>query len=213
MLLSNESDWARRMTKADNKFEKEYIVTVDRIINQEFISKISQAGGYTPGEYPKNFVVKEGINRFRIVLEPGIHHHIKKLVEELGYKVVNLQRVRINDFTPLKLAVGHWRALTPPEVESLKKVLSNRSRSGNTSHKYQQPDDFENEFRPISAPRERSIKPKVSTTAKPVKNKLSYSTNPKSSANRAGRKPSVTKGKPAAGKSGAPKSGTRKSRP
>lgn len=128
IFLSNDSDLVRRMARAENKYEKEYIVTVDKIVSSEFLSKISSAG-ITEGKETnkKRFVVKEGSARFRIVLEPETNHNIKRICEDLGYKVVHLQRTRIASITLAKLQTGHWRALTPPEIDSLKSALSGKS--------------------------------------------------------------------------------------
>ena len=127
MFLSNDTELARKMTKADTRFEKEYIVTLDKPIAGEFLSRISEGGAPAPGETRrKAFVAKEGTNRFRIVLEPGMNHHIKRMCEALGYNVTHIQRVRVASFTPVKLQTGHWRALSAAEVDSLKKILSGR---------------------------------------------------------------------------------------
>jgi 23S rRNA pseudouridine2604 synthase len=129
LFLSNDTELAHKMTKADNLYEKEYVVMVDRMITPEFLIKISENVSLTPGA-PRNksSVTKEGTHRFRIVLEPGIYHNIKKRCEDLGYKVVHLQRVRIAGITPAKLSVGMWRNLTEAEIESIKSIVAGRSR-------------------------------------------------------------------------------------
>jgi 23S rRNA pseudouridine2604 synthase len=115
------------MTKADNKYEKEYVVTVDKMLTPEFLAKVSENAPPTPGgSRKKSAVTKEGPHRFRIVLEPGTYHNIKRRSEDLGFKVLHLQRVRIATITPTKLSVGMWRTLTEAEVESIKSVVSGR---------------------------------------------------------------------------------------
>ena len=127
LFLSNDTELARKMTKADNKYEKEYVVTVDKMLTPEFLAKVSENAPPTPGgSRKKSAVTKEGPHRFRIVLEPGTYHNIKRRSEDLGFKVLHLQRVRIAAITPAKLSVGMWRTLTNAEVESIKSVVSGR---------------------------------------------------------------------------------------
>ncbi|MCC9138032.1 pseudouridine synthase [Pontibacter silvestris] len=128
IFLSNDSDLVRKITKADNRYEKEYIITLDKIITPDFLTQISGGSTADPEERKtRTFVVKEGSARFRIVLEPGTNHNIKRMCEDLGYKVIHLQRTRIANITLAKLPTGHWRILSEPEIESLNEVLSGKT--------------------------------------------------------------------------------------
>ncbi|QCR22033.1 pseudouridine synthase [Pontibacter sp. SGAir0037] len=128
IFLSNDKDLVNRMTKGDYKYEKEYIVTVDKVITPAFLEKMSEVSG--PAEFSeeskKNHISRLDPTRFKIVLEPGTNHHVKRLVEAQGYKLVKLKRTRIQNLTISQLATGHWRTLTPVEVDELKKVLSSK---------------------------------------------------------------------------------------
>ncbi|MFD2515408.1 pseudouridine synthase [Pontibacter locisalis] len=127
LLLSNDSDFVRKLSKAENKLEKELVVTVNKPFSSDFISKLSEAcASFEDGNPKKAVVNKESTTRFRIVLEPGMNHSIKKTCEALGYKVTFLQRVRVQGITLTKLQKGHWRTLTGQEVESLKQVASSK---------------------------------------------------------------------------------------
>ena len=144
MFLSNDTELARKLTRTDNKFEKEYIVTVDKMLTPEFLGKISESGTPAPGgNREKNFVAKEAPNRFRIVLAPGTNHHLKKMCEELGYKTVHLQRTRLGSFTTAKLPVRTWRALTETEIESIKSTVGARTRKESTTPRRGAEDLFE----------------------------------------------------------------------
>jgi 23S rRNA pseudouridine2604 synthase len=158
LFLCNDTELARKMTKADNQYEKEYVVTVDQLVTPDFLAKISESGTLpTAGPRKKNAVTKEGPNRFRIVLEPGTYHNIKKRCEDLGFKVQHLQRVRIGNITPARLSVGMWRTLTEAEIESIKQVISGRGRRGSAAAARDY-DDFYEEEGPTrrTAPKSRS---------------------------------------------------------
>ncbi|WP_299821251.1 pseudouridine synthase [uncultured Pontibacter sp.] len=127
LFLSNDSDFVRKLTKMDSKLEKELIVSVNKPISSDFISKLSEACASFENGIPKKAVVnKEATSRFRITLEPGMNHSIKKTCEAMGYNVTFIQRVRIQNITLTKLQKGHWRTLTGTEVESLKQLASSK---------------------------------------------------------------------------------------
>jgi len=127
LFLSNDTDLVRKITRADNRFEKEYVVTVDKLLTPEFISKMRGGGETAKGDkLPRTLVEKVGSSRFKIILAPGSNHNIKMLCENLGYKVTHLQRTRIQSFTLAKMPVGHWRALSPAEVDSLRETANSR---------------------------------------------------------------------------------------
>ncbi|RDC65688.1 pseudouridine synthase [Adhaeribacter pallidiroseus] len=210
LFLSNETEWVRKMTKADARYEKEYLVTVDKLINTDFLAKVSEGGFPEPGtERKKNFVTKLGTNRFRIVLEPSTNHHVKKVVEGLGYKVVHLQRTRLADITPGKLQVGMWRTLTHAEVESLKNVVSQKPQRTFGSSKIA--NDFTDEG---LAPR-NAVAAKSRATAKPdspSRSTSSVSKNAISSSRSMGStgQKRIGKSKPASTKTGAPRNSGRR---
>lgn len=128
VILSNDTELVRKITRFDNRFEKEYIVTVDKIITPEFIAKLIGGGENEKGEkLQKTFISKEGSTRFRIVLTPGTNHNLKMLCENLGYKIVHLQRIRIDNITLAKLPGGNWRTLTQTEVENLRSIATGKA--------------------------------------------------------------------------------------
>ena len=128
LLLSNDNDFVRKLAKADSRLEKEMVVTVNKPFTSDFISRLSEAcASFEDGNPKKAVINKESTTRFRIVLEPGMNHSIKKTCEGLGYQVTFLQRVRVQNITLTKMQKGHWRTLTGQEVESLKQVAAAKS--------------------------------------------------------------------------------------
>lgn len=211
MFLSNDTELARRMTKADTRFEKEYVVTVDKPILGEFLTRLSEGSTPAPGVSRKKlFVAKMGTNRFRIVLEPGVNHHLKRMCEALGYQVTHLQRVRIANFTPIKLQTGHWRALSEAEVDSLKTILSKKGNAG--SRREIGKDLYEEELP------NQSNRPRVAGVRKPVRTGGVAGARPKAGAGSRGatkgagvnRKPAAKSSAAAGRRTTAPKNGGRR---
>ena len=109
--------------RAENNHEKEYIVTVNKPINDDFI-KVMSSGVEILGRRTKPCkVYKVNKNTFRIILTQGLNRQIRRMCQALGYRVVKLKRIRIMNIKLGLLKVGHWRNLTKKELDQLMKLL------------------------------------------------------------------------------------------
>lgn len=68
-------------------------------------------------------IVQEGKMVFRIILVQGLNRQIRRMCEALGYRVLALERVRIMNIPLGRLKPGHWRNLTPAELNGLMEQL------------------------------------------------------------------------------------------
>ncbi|MBK7957038.1 MAG: pseudouridine synthase [Bacteroidetes bacterium] len=119
ILLTNNGDIVNEILRSENKHDKEYIVTVDKQIDEVFVQKMSK-GVNILGEWTKKCkVVAMGSKKFRIILQQGLNRQIRRMCEALGYHVVSLVRVRIMDITLDKIPVGKWRLLSEVEIAKL----------------------------------------------------------------------------------------------
>ena len=97
ILLTNDGDVVNKILRTEFNHEKEYIVTVNKIINKDFISRMSN--GVPILETTTKKCEVEMINKFsfRIILTQGLNRQIRRMCEYLGYEVIRLKRVRIMD--------------------------------------------------------------------------------------------------------------------
>ena len=124
IFLTNDGDIVNRILRAGNHHEKEYRVTVDRPVTQEFINSMRN-GVRIPGAVTlKCFVQQQGSNGFVIILTQGLNRQIRRMCEALGYQVVSLQRTRIMNMTLKGLPTGKWRYFSPAEVETISQMVS-----------------------------------------------------------------------------------------
>ena len=125
ILLTNNGDIVNKILRSSNNNEKEYLVTVDKEITYEMIRQMG-VGIRILNEVTKPcFVRQDGQRRFRIILKQGLNRQIRRMCDELGYKVKSLKRIRIMHIQLANLAVGKWRYLTPPEMDQLERALEN----------------------------------------------------------------------------------------
>ncbi|SEK29680.1 23S rRNA pseudouridine(2604) synthase RluF [Halomonas daqiaonensis] len=121
IFLTNNGDLVNRILRASNQHEKEYRVTVNKPITDEFITGMGRGVPILGEVTRKCRVVKESRFVFNITLVQGLNRQIRRMCEVFGYDVVKLERIRIMNVSLKGLAPGEWRDLTPAEVA---KILS-----------------------------------------------------------------------------------------
>ncbi len=129
ILLTNDGDIVNKILRASNNHEKEYLVTVDKAIEPDFIRKMSDGVPVQGTITKKCFVRQEGGRRFRIILTQGLNRQIRLMCKYLGYDVKDLRRVRIMNIQLGNLPVGHWRYLTGPEIDKLNEMVADSSKT------------------------------------------------------------------------------------
>ena len=126
----NNLDIVNKILRAKNKHEKEYHVVVDKPINSDFIKKMSNGIPLHELEMTTKKCYVERISRFafRIILVQGLNRQIRRMCEYLGFKVVQLKRIRIMNIH-LDLPVGKWRDLTERELAELNSLIADSSKT------------------------------------------------------------------------------------
>ena len=128
LLLTNQGSLTNSLLRAANYHEKEYIVTVNKDIDDAFINKMAN-GIYLydlKTKTRKCKVKKLNKNTFSIVLTQGLNRQIRRMCLACGMKVQKLNRVRIVNIKLDGLAVGDYRNLSDEEVKKLYKELGIR---------------------------------------------------------------------------------------
>jgi len=139
IFLTNDGDIVNKILRASNNHEKEYIVTVDKPIDAEFVTKMANGIPMLGTKTKKCFVRQEGGRRFRIILTQGLNRQIRRMCEYLGYRVQTLTRVRIMNVQLANLPVGKWRYLTPAETDKISVLISTSAKTDETPIKRKKP--------------------------------------------------------------------------
>lgn len=126
ILLTNDGDIVNEILRAENKHEKEYIVTVDKPITASFLKKMSEGVEILDTKTLPCKVTKISKHVFRIVLTQGLNRQIRRMCSALGFQVRRLQRTRIMNIHLNDLPKGKWRDLTKKELNVLFKDLNYR---------------------------------------------------------------------------------------
>ncbi len=127
IFLTNNGDMVNKILRASNNHEKEYLVTVDKPITDEFMTGMAQGVPILGVTTKKCVVKKETPFIFRIVLVQGLNRQIRRMCEYFGYEVTKLERVRIMNISLKGLPLGEWREIEPKEMEVILKLIENSS--------------------------------------------------------------------------------------
>lgn len=202
IFLTNNGDIVNKILRAGNKHEKEYVVTVDKSITDDFIKGMAK-GVPILGEVTRKCKVEKVTPFvFRIVLVQGLNRQIRRMCEYFGYEVVKLERIRIMNINLKGIPLGEWRQLNEDEVAQILKSVETSNSEGKskkpaTSARSGRKDAARTEGRTGQGSEKRSFK--KSTSPKPASGRGAPKgkTGPKPPPSKGrGRSGSAPKGKP-----------------
>lgn len=139
LLMTNQGDLVNKIMRSGNAHEKEYIVTVDRLVTAEFLDQM--AGGV----YLKDLdtftrrcrLQRVGERTFSIVLTQGLNRQIRRMCLACGCQVKRLVRVRIMNLCLGNLKTGESRKVTGEEYRELIRLLGDSTSLPVTDHRHQ----------------------------------------------------------------------------
>lgn len=129
ILMTNDGDIVNKILRASNNHEKEYIVTVDKPVSDDFLSKMSSGVPILDTVTKPCKVERKGKYVFRIILTQGLNRQIRRMCTHFGYNVLKLKRIRIMNIKLGDLTVGSWRYLTKSELKGINILISDSSKT------------------------------------------------------------------------------------
>lgn len=119
LLMTNNGDIINKIMRAANRHEKEYKVTVDRAVTEEFLEQMAGGVPILDTVTRPCRVRKVGKYTFSIVLTQGMNRQIRRMCEALGYQVKDLVRTRILNIELGNLKEGKYRRVSDEELNEL----------------------------------------------------------------------------------------------
>src|SRR5699024_7642191 len=126
IILTNDRPIVNELLNQYYLIEKEYLVTVNQLITNEFINDLSKGVSIyntrVKGNTITNPCVVKQINdyQFKITLTQGLNRQIRRMCRRFQYTVTDLKRVRFKNLYLSTLPIGEWRYLTNNEIKFLK---------------------------------------------------------------------------------------------
>jgi 23S rRNA pseudouridine2604 synthase len=119
ILLTNDGDIVNEVLREEHGHEKEYVVTVDRPVTDEFLRGMAHGVDILGTRTKPCKVRRIAKNVFGIILTQGLNRQIRRMCAAFEYKVRRLQRVRIVNIRLEGIAPGKWRELSAEELRGL----------------------------------------------------------------------------------------------
>jgi pseudouridine synthase len=130
LLLTNDGEFANRLTHPRYGVHKGYEVTVGARIEQEDIARLEKGiflsgrGSASRTSRSKLTIIKRDRDRTLLYMElrEGRNRQIRRMLARLGYPVKKLRRVRLGTLNLKGLAPGDWRELSAGELTTLRRA-------------------------------------------------------------------------------------------
>ncbi|MHB8501902.1 MAG: pseudouridine synthase [Candidatus Acidiferrales bacterium] len=134
LLLTNDSEWAARVTAPETHLDKTYHVQVAKIADTALLESLLKGVRTNDGAvlFVKGAsIIRQGQRNswLEIILDEGKNRHIRRMLETLDIEVLRLIRVAIGPLALGDLPKSAVRALTPAEKLSLDRAMTYRARN------------------------------------------------------------------------------------
>lgn len=132
LLLTNDPQWAARVTAPETHLEKTYHVQIDALATEALC--MSLEGGVKDGKETlrasraRTLRLGKKNSWLEIVLDEGKNRQIRRMLASLELQVLRLIRVAIGPLQLGELAKGASRPLTAPEKAALDREMNASSR-------------------------------------------------------------------------------------
>ena len=128
LLMTNDGDLIQRLMRGTEHHEKEYVVKVTKELDPDFKEKM-EAGVFLSELNRRTKPCKVeilGKYTFKIILTQGLNRQIRRMCQEMGYRVNALQRIRVANITLGKLKPGTFRRINGEELQDLYAMIEQK---------------------------------------------------------------------------------------
>ena len=132
IILTSNGDIVNKILRAGNEHEKEYLVTVNKPVTDQFIKEMSAGVPILGVQTKKCKVSIESKFVFRITLIQGLNRQIRRMCEHFEFEVLKLERIRIMNLNLKGISIGEYREMKKHELENLNELLKNSKQTSET---------------------------------------------------------------------------------
>ena len=116
LFLTNDGRLFHKILRQEHHTEKEYLVSVDKPINDDFLQKMSNGIVIMGKKTLSCKVEKIDDFSFKITLIQGLNRQIRRMCYKLDYEVLLLKRIRIGNVLLGDLKENEFRILESDEL-------------------------------------------------------------------------------------------------
>lgn len=118
ILLSNAGYLSEHLSHPKHKIEKEYHVTLNQTFDHNHIERMTRGIKLEDGLATAVSVKPLSKRRVSVILTQGYKRQIRNMFDAIGYRVKNLERIRIGNLMAHDLLPGKWKLLGKKEIEA-----------------------------------------------------------------------------------------------
>ena len=123
IILTNDGDFANKVSHPRYDVEKEYRVTIEGKIKESELAVLRKGvvvdGQKMPPAKVKLLSQDENVSKISVVINEGQNRQVRRMFEAIGREIKLLKRVRIGSVRLGGLSRGQWRDLTEDELNLL----------------------------------------------------------------------------------------------
>jgi 16S rRNA pseudouridine516 synthase len=116
VLLTNDGELAQRLLHPDFYHEKTYQVIVDKALTAQALEQLASGVSWTVGPHSYQSrpcqVTQLSADSFEIVLTQGLNRQIRYMCRTQGFKVLQLKRIQLAQFSLADLAAGCFQTIS-----------------------------------------------------------------------------------------------------
>lgn len=113
IFLTNDGDWANRITHPRFGMSKVYEVKLHKEVTKEDFDRLSSGVSLADGLFKADAAERAGGNMVRLEIHDGRNRVIRRVFEELKYEVTELKRVAIGGARLGRMRPGEWKEIDP----------------------------------------------------------------------------------------------------
>jgi len=130
LLMTNDGDWAYRLTHPRYQVPRTYKVTVRGSVSREAVAALKKGvmleDGPSGPARVSLITTQPQKTLIRMTITQGRSRQVRRMLESVGYEVIHLIRIGYGSIELGTLKVGHYRHLDPSEVDALKRFVGLR---------------------------------------------------------------------------------------
>ncbi len=110
VILTNDGDFAYKLTHPSFSHEKEYIVKTSKDIDEKIIEKMKEGVDIKEKTKARAKEIKRiGFRKYNVILAEGKKRQIRRMFEVFNCTVLDIERVRIGGYELGDLRESRWR--------------------------------------------------------------------------------------------------------
>jgi 23S rRNA pseudouridine2605 synthase len=139
ILVTNDGEFANRLTHPRYGIEKTYLVRVAGSPTQTDLARLTKGVYMSDGFCRVQSIAvkkKQGQSTDLVmVLNEGRNRELRRILARVGHKVLRLKRIAVGPIKLADLPIGAWRRLMPNEIEALLRLAREKRRAAKSKRR------------------------------------------------------------------------------